>query len=132
MIPPDFSRRLAWAVVLGSAVVAISVMWLIAIYQFPNADDFCRIVEGHSAAGPIWFRVLRLTAHTYLTWSGRWASFLVYFLVLGNLDMLKYYPHCILGLAALQLLAIVGFFRTSWNSPEHGVGWPALSSTRCW
>lgn len=110
-MPPIFRRRLGWAALLCCAVVAVSLMWLVAIYQFPRADDFCRIVQGRSAADPIWFRVFRLTAQTYLTWSGRWTSFLVYYLVLGSLDMLKYYPYALLVLAALQLLAIVGFFR---------------------
>lgn len=140
-----FSRWLGWAALAGSAIVVISLMWLVAIYQFPAADDFCRIVQGRSAEGPIWLRVFRLTAHTYLTWSGRWTSFLVYYLVLGNLDMLKYYPYAILAVAALQLLAIVSFFRyvlelsgarswfagalfyavlvTSMPSPQNGIYW---------
>ena len=110
-IPPIFARRLAWFALACAAVAAISAMWLVALYQFPMADDFCRIVEARSAAGSIWFRTISLTVHTYLTWSGRWTTFLVHFLVLGNLDTLKYYPFALLMLAALQLLAIVGFFR---------------------
>ena len=97
-MPANISRRLGWAALVGSAVVVISVMWLIVIYQFPMSDDFCRIVQSRSATDPIWLRVFRLTAHTYLTWSGRWTSFLVYYLVLGTLDALQYYPYAILAL----------------------------------
>ena len=144
-MPSTFSRRLGWAILVGSAVVAIFAMWLVAIYQFPAADDFCRIVQGRSGADPIWSRIFRLTAHTYLTWSGRWTTFLVYYLVLGNLDTTKYYPHALLVVAALQLLAIVFFFRyvlelsgaRSWlaatlfyavlvtvmPTPQHGIYW---------
>src|ERR1017187_10257274 len=144
-MPSTFSRRLGWAILVGSAVVAIFAMWLVAIYQFPAADDFCRIVQGRSGADPIWSRIFRLTAPTYLTWSGRWTTFLVYYLVLGNLDTKKYYPHALLVVAALQLLAIVFFFRyvlelsgaRSWlaatlfyavlvtvmPTPQHGIYW---------
>src|ERR1017187_2817075 len=110
-IPPTFGRRLAWVTLAGAAVAVISAMWLVALYQFPVADDFCRIVAVRSASGSIWFRTFSLTVATYLSWSGRWTTLLVHFLVLGSLDTLKYYPLALLVLAALQLLAIVGSFR---------------------
>ena len=109
--PPTFGRRLAWVTLAGAAVAVISAMWLVALYQFPIADDFCRIVAVRSASGSIWFRTFSLTVATYLTWSGRWTTLLVHFLVLGSIDTLKNYPVTILVLAALQLLAIVVCFR---------------------
>ena len=66
-------KALLFLVVL-SAVAAIIFMCGLALYAFPNSDDYCRMAWERDAGRPAHIAALIITRDDYVQGNPRWAS----------------------------------------------------------
>lgn len=89
-----WERWVCLSAVVGVLVVAAMLFW----YAHPLADDFARAYKGRAQG------VISATINEHFSWTGRWASCILSYILASSFDLVRFYP-VLLGINT-ALLAI--------------------------
>ncbi len=100
--PSSESRQGGWdGRLCGSTVASVLLIGIvIGCYAHPMADDFARAYKGRVQG------VFPAVMEEYFTWSGRWASGTIDYLLTSRFDLVRVYP-LLLGMNAALLACCV-------------------------
>ena len=89
-----------------SLVIVAALAIAFAVWALPANDDFVRATMPKKSGYLPYFK------HLYLTWQGRWVSYGIEDAVLPRLDMIRFYPALIGGLAIVNLFGLYAVCRS--------------------